>query len=337
MTAPTHCKRVRHDHFIASSVVQGLKLRVRERFDEALAGSTHRTPVLMVHGATVSSLLWDHPLADWSWMNRFADDGFHVYALDIRGYGGSTRPAELGVTDPEAFAPYARAVDVQQDIEDAITFITQRHDVEHVDLLGGSWGSITCGLFASTERARMLRRLVLYAPIYDEGHTKTSWWHSAADPDNQNRVNPRLGAYRRVTREGLLRRWDEEIPLQDKTAWRSNEVFESLFRACLEEDAAAGGWEPDSFRAPNGTLVDLFGAYTGYPAFDAKKITVPTLLIRGDHDETSSRLGTMKLFDDLSAQQKVYVEVGNGAHFVILENQAPKVHQAVTSFLTERA
>jgi len=336
MTALTTCKLVSQDHFIASSLVEGLKIRVRERFAEPLDRSAnHNTPILMVHGATVSSLLWDHPLPDWSWMNRFAMDGFHVYALDIRGYGGSTRPIEMEAANPEVFPPYACAEDVQQDIEDVISFITRRHQTDRVDLLGGSWGSMTCGLFASTQRASMVRRLVLYAPIYDEGHTKTSWWHGAVDPNNQDSVNPKLGAYRWVTREGLISRWDEEIPFEDKSAWRSNEVFDALFSACVQEDAAAGSQKSKAFRAPNGTLVDLFGAYTGHPVFKAKNITVPTLLIRGDHDETSSRIGALKLFDELASQQKVYVEVGNGAHFVILENQAPKVHQAVVSFLAE--
>lgn len=333
----TSDKLICQDHFVASSLGEGIEIRVRERFAEpSVRSANHSIPLLMVHGATVSSLLWDHPLPDWSWMNRFARDGFHVYALDIRGYGGSSRPAELEVTNPEDFPPYARAEDVQQDIEDVIAFIAQRHQVERVDLLGGSWGSMTCGLFASTDRARMVRKLVLYAPIYDEGHTKTSWWHGAVDPHQQDRVNPKLGAYRWVTREGLISRWDEEIPFEDKSAWRSNAVFDALFSACVQEDAVAGSKKSNAFRAPNGTLVDLFGAYTGHPVFNAKNITLPTLLIRGDHDETSSRIGALKLFDELASQQKVYVEVGNGAHFVILEKQALKVHQAVASFLAER-
>ena len=328
-------KLERHEHLIESSADPGISLRLRQRsMAQEAKAQVRTTPLLMVHGATVPSLLWDHPNEHWSWMNRFARDGFDVYALDVRGYGGSTRPVELDSDEPHNLAPYARAVDVQQDIEDALTFIAKRHGVEQVDLLGGSWGSITCGLFASTARAKLVRRLVLYAPIYDEGHTKTSWWHGAVDPNDQTKVNPKLGAYRWVTRESLLSRWDDEIPFEDKTRWRPTEVFDALFQACLQEDPASQTRQPRAFRAPNGTLVDLFGAYTGRPVFNARDIRVPTLLIRGDHDDTSSRIGTLKLFDEISSPEKVYVEVGNGAHFVILENQAPKVHAAVAGFLT---
>jgi len=324
---------IKEDHFIASSKVPGLQLRLRYRAPQAGSLMVHRTPLLMVHGATISSLLWDHPLPQWYWMNRLAQDGFLVYALDLRGYGESTRQAVMQEADPQNHPPYARAADVQHDVLDAISWIQARHDIKTIDLLGGSWGSIICGLFASTVHAQHIRRLVLYAPIYDEGHTKTSWWHGAVDPQNQSQINPKLGAYRWVTRQSLLSRWDEEIPFANKTVWRTDEVFESLWQACLAQDPLSLSRETAAYRAPNGTLVDLFGAYTGRPVFDAKKIQAPTLLIRGDHDDTSSRIGTLKLFDDIQANEKVYCEVGNGAHFVILEHQSDKVHQAVTGFL----
>ena len=334
MTADNKDVLLDSDHFIDSSQVPGLKLKIRERCLRLPGLAVKQSiPLLMVHGATVSSLLWDHPIPQWSWMNRLARDGFHVYALDIRGYGGSTRAAPLETFHPEDSPPYACAEEVQQDIDDAISFILNKHHVPRVDLLGGSWGSITCGLFASSSRASRVRRLVLYAPIYDEGHTKTSWWKVAVDPDNPNQVSPKLGAYRWVTREGLASRWDDEIPHADKSVWRPSDVFEELFSACLDEDPISRSRSPHAFRAPNGTLVDLFAAYTGKPVFNARHITVPTMLIRGDHDDTSSRVGSMKLFDALGSEQKSYVEIGNGAHFVILERQAPTVHAAVASFL----
>lgn len=328
---------IKENHFIASSKAPERHLRLRYRAPQAGSVMVHRTPLLMVHGATISSLLWDHPMPQWSWMNRLAQDGLVVYALDLRGYGGSTRPAVMHADDPQNHPPYARAADVQQDVLDAISWIQARHDVQTIDLLGGSWGSIVCGLFASTMHAQHIRRLVLYAPIYDEGHTKTSWWHGAVDPNNHDRVNPKLGAYRWVGRENLLNRWDDEIPTRDKTLWRDNDVFDSLFNACLQEDPSSKTHPTPAFRAPNGTLVDLFAAYTGRPVFDAKAIQTPTLLVRGDNDETASRLGAAKLFDDISAQHKVSVEVGNGAHFVILERQAQLAHQAVTGFLMRDA
>lgn len=323
------------DHSIISSQDAGVRLRLRERSRGASIGPVRPVPLLMVHGATVSSLLWDHPDPQWSWMNRLANEGFQVYALDLRGYGQSTRPAVLNEPNPAQFQPFARASDVQSDVKDAIAFICKRHRVSQVDLLGGSWGSIICGMFASNPTASLIRKLVLYAPIYDEGGTQTSWWRFAADPGDTSRINPGLGAYRWVTRDSLVSRWDDEIPCADKTLWRPDHVVESLFQACVAEDQLGSDRDPVAFRAPNGTLVDLFEAYNGRPVFNAEQITVPTLLVRGDHDQTSSRVGTLRLFDAIRSAEKQYCEIGNGAHFVILEHQGRKAHESVCAFLAE--
>ncbi len=325
---------IHQDHFVPSSTDPQGQLRLRERVRKAYADGSRSVPLLMVHGATVSSTLWDHPDAQWSWMSRLAHDGFHVYALDLRGYGLSTRPAVLSESDPSAFAPYARAADVQSDVEDAIAYISERHQVGQVDLLGGSWGSIVCGMFAANTTASLIRRLVLYAPIYDEGGTQSSWWRFAADPNDTSKLNQKLGAYRWVTKESLASRWDDEIPHADKTQWRSDEVVEALFEACIAEDALGGSARTNAFRAPNGTIADLFEAYNGRPTYKASDIHVPTLLVRGDHDMTSSRVGTLRLFDAIGSLEKQYCEIGNGAHFVILEHQSQQVHESVRSFLS---
>ena len=52
--------------------------------------------VLFVHGATFpASSTFDVELPGGSWMGHLAGRGYDVYALDIRGYGGSTRPASM--------------------------------------------------------------------------------------------------------------------------------------------------------------------------------------------------------------------------------------------------
>ena len=53
------------------------------------AGSSNRElpPVLLVHGATFGSGLFDLPVPGYSLMEELAQNGRPVYALDIRGYG----------------------------------------------------------------------------------------------------------------------------------------------------------------------------------------------------------------------------------------------------------
>ena len=49
-----------------------------------------------MHGTTYpSSTTFDLPVTGKSWMDSMAERGFDVYALDLPGYGRSTRPAAM--------------------------------------------------------------------------------------------------------------------------------------------------------------------------------------------------------------------------------------------------
>src|SRR6202000_2337486 len=52
--------------------------------------------VLFVHGAgTPAEVAFDVPYQDYSWMEYLARAGFDVFAMDMTGYGRSTRPAAM--------------------------------------------------------------------------------------------------------------------------------------------------------------------------------------------------------------------------------------------------
>jgi len=295
----------------------GLRLHLRERrpAGEAVAAA------LLVHGATFASGLWDIALPGASLLDALAAAGCAAYALDIRGYGRSH-----GCTPPEG-APYARADAALRDIDLAVDFVRKREGRERIGLLGGSWGTVTGGLYAAGPLAAKLDRLVLYAPLY--AARNTDWLAMIADPADPARPNPALGACRMVTEATARARWDGEIPLADKTLWRDEAVFQALLADSL---AAAGGG--GSFPAPNGCLIDLFEVFSGRPLYDAAAVTVPALLLRGDADPTSTRADALGLFDRLGSRVKRYVEIGQGAHFIAAERNAWQVFDEVATFLT---
>src|SRR6185437_1580920 len=52
--------------------------------------------VLFIHGAgTPGEVAFDVPREDYSWMAFLAHAGFDVFAMDMTGYGRSTRPAPM--------------------------------------------------------------------------------------------------------------------------------------------------------------------------------------------------------------------------------------------------
>lgn len=282
--------------------------------------------MLFVHGATLASVLWDVRLPGMSFLDAAASAGLAAYTVDIRGYGRSQ-----SAVMPNQTEPYARAADAVRDIDCAVDFIRDREGVDRVALVGGSWGSITSGLYTATVGQRKLDRLVLYAPIFSD--TNAEWLDMIADPGDPSRPNPDLRPCRRVTEADLRRRWDAEIPFEDKEIWRPEPAFRALVDDSLDADPTSSDTDPPSFRAPNGTLIDLFEAFNRRPLYQPEAITIPTLLIRGAADPTSSRADAAGLFDRLGSPVKRYVEIGNGAHFVSAEVNGWQVFDEVIGFL----
>jgi len=306
-------------HFIASTDEPGLMLHIR-----AHADSPSRAPVLFVHGATYASRLYDIPHPGASWMKATAEAGFAAYGLDIRGYGKSRSTAMETTT-----APYARASDAIRDIDDAVAWISARHGVASVRLIGGSWGSITTALFAATVGAGRVEKLVLYAPIFAE--VNEGWRGVLADPTDTTQFNPSFGATRLITEPATRERWDAEIP--DGADWRDEGVFQALVLSSFADDPKSMAQTPPAFRAPNGTFVDLWEVFNARPLYDPTKVLCPTLLIRGGADPTSTRSDALCLFDRLGATEKEYVEIAHGAHFVSAERRAPRIFSTTSWFL----
>lgn len=321
------CSPLRREHRVASSALPGMTLRLRERVPPA---PRRQPPLLLIHGATIAGALWDNAAPGWSWMEMLARAGIHAFALDLRGYGLSDRPAGPALAEAP---PFARAAEVQADLADAIAFVRELTGAPQVDLLGGSWGSVVCGRFASGSGARHLRRLILYAPLYSAAGQGADWRALAADPADPARLNPRLGALRSVPAEAFRRRWDAEIPEAERHGWRDEAAVEALLRQSLEEAPAAG--HPQAFAVPNGALADLFEVFHGRPLYCAARITLPVLLLRGEHDPTSTHADAAGLFTALGSARKRYCIIGRGAHFMVAERCLPEVHAVTTAFLSD--
>jgi alpha-beta hydrolase superfamily lysophospholipase len=69
------------------------------------------------------------------------------------------------------------------------------------------------------------------------------------------------------------------------------------------------------------------------PHFDAAKISMPTLVIRGDADTYATREDSQKLMDALGGTVKEYVEIANAGHFLHFENVNMQFYEAVQKFL----
>src|SRR5690349_13387914 len=74
----------------------GIELYVRNKRPANMTAFRPERTVLYVHGATYpASTAFDLKLDGLSWMDYIAARGYDVYLIDLRGYGGSTRPKEM--------------------------------------------------------------------------------------------------------------------------------------------------------------------------------------------------------------------------------------------------
>src|SRR6266446_6847019 len=89
----------------------GIQLHIRNKRPDGVTSFAPERIVLFVHGGTYPSESgFDLPLEGTSWMDYVAQRGFDVYAMDVRGYGRSTRPPEMD--RPASEAPPLVSTDV---------------------------------------------------------------------------------------------------------------------------------------------------------------------------------------------------------------------------------
>ncbi len=292
-----------------------------------LAGREHTVDkegkvLLLIHGMTTAGYVaFDTDYENCSLMRYFARAGWDTFALDLEGYGLSTRP--LLMDDPAAF-PHSKAPmhgDVTvRDVERAVDFITALRGTPKVHLLGWSLGaSLEAPLYAIRHPDKVAK-LVLFGVTYDYRESMDDRRKSAASEEAQKVMYSSPSSVKRWVALGT--REESVVP----------GAFEAYRNHHLASDPRSGEFG-GAVRWPAGRSVDL---YLTKPFFDAAKITVPTLVIRGDSDTDATRADNQLLMNALSSAAKEYVEVPHGGHFLQFEKSNVQLYQAVQSFLEAR-
>jgi pimeloyl-ACP methyl ester carboxylesterase len=286
------------------------------------------SPLLLVHGATLGASVFDLPLAGYSLMAVMASAGRSVYALDIRGFGNSRLdPASEALCN--ALEPFPSVMEAVTDVGAAVTVILTRERVDALDLIGFSWGSIAAARYA-VQFPQRVAHLALYSPLY--GEFNRAWLDLIADPTDRTQLRGDVGRYRSIDRAGLIERWDMEIGVPDIDAYRESAVVECVFETLWNVDPYTRADGTAAFRCPSGPLVDLVNVFNGQRLFDAHEITVPTLIVRGAEDRTSTDSDARTLLSEIRSRDKLYVEVPRGSHFLLLEKSRKAFYRALDEY-----
>jgi pimeloyl-ACP methyl ester carboxylesterase len=179
-----------------------------------------------------------------------------------------------------------------------------------------------------------VRRLALYAPLYAERNE--TWLRRIGDPDNSELLAPRYGSYRLITLQDTFERWNDDLPAGDPELFREQGIPELLFDTQAELDTGSEERHPRSFRCPNGALADLIRIFNGHPIYNPAKLTMPLLLVRGEHDTTSTRSDARNIHSGVKHADVHYAEIAGGSHFLCVERNRHKLYEELRDFLTGR-
>jgi pimeloyl-ACP methyl ester carboxylesterase len=188
--------------------------------------------------------------------------------------------------------------------------------VEQVHLLGWSQGAdIEAPLYA-IQHPQKVARLVLFGVEYHNPMSMEEREKSAADGEAQKVLHS----------VPAPERW---AGLGTKEEFVAPGCFDTNRRALLASDLKSGELG-GAVRVPAGRTVDEGLAD---PRFDARKITIPTLVIRGDADTVATREDNQQLVESLGSTVKEYVEIQNGGHFLQFENVNMQFYKELQNFL----
>ena len=329
---------VEHTSTVPAIRGEKVSLFVRERvaadMNERPSGAAfERKVVLMVHGGfSPSTLAFDVQYRDYSWMESLAREGFDVFTMDMTGYGRSTRPREMDEpcnllpaqqkeiapkTLPAPCAPkypyeLVNSDSESDDINAVVDFIRKLRGVDRISLVGWSGGGIRTGTFIGRHPEKVDRYVIWASSNY-----------SRKNPDGPPAALPAPGApiTFQTRTVGIDRRWLGTQKAQGMIEPGMPEMISALNQLV---DPIGATWGPGGLRAPTRT-------YWGWNANGAKKVQIPTLIMVGESDDLMR--SNLELFEDLGAQQKSFLAVAGGTHFMNWEKQRRVLHAASIDWL----
>ena len=276
--------------------------------------------LVLVHGATLPGVVaFDVDYKNVSLMRHFAQAGWDTFALELEGYGSSTRPMSMDA--PAAFsddpAPVRADVAVA-DVARVVDFVRELRGVDKVHMLGWSLGATVEVPRYAIQQPDKLTTIVLMCGNYKGWNTSEEEMKKRVD--NYNKQKIRLGYPASIQGWGSLGTKEEfVIP----------GAFEAYSKAHLASDPKSGELG-GAIRAPLGRFVDMT---LEEPHFDAAKITTPTLVIRGEFDSFATKKDNMALLEALGSEVKELVEIPASGHFLHFEKNNLELYRALETFL----
>jgi pimeloyl-ACP methyl ester carboxylesterase len=330
-TASPQSEIARNNTFVPSD--SGIQITVREV--QAHSGQPPQVPILLIHGGGPGSFTsFDLPVSNYSVAEAFAAQGHSVYLMNVRGWEGSTLPSALN-QPAQQNPPAVTSEEAVRDIGAVVNWIRQRTPNQKVALVGWATGGHWAGMYTSRNNANV-SHLIMLNSLYG---VNAPWelGKTFENPERPGEFDPNAGAYRLNTADGLLRQWNQTIPVEDKSQWRDPAVAQAYQQQALKSDPTSSTRQPPSLRIPGAYRLESYNLAKGQKYWNAKDIAVPTLVLRGERDFWSRPADLEVLKAELvNAPRTKTVMIPGGTHYLFLdrpEQGRDRFVQEVLSFL----
>ena len=256
--------------------------------------------IVFIHGRTISALpnfdLKVHS-KNVSVMDEFFKKNFQVYAMDMRGFGKTSRDVS-GWINPEK---------AKQDVAGLLEWIIKRHPKsKKPTLFGYSYGSLVSH-FVAQENPELVSQLVLY------GHPIEHTYESRYIQIKGNEVKTEKVPVRRPNSV----EWSSSDFIKDSV---EKEVVDAYVSSTLELDPILADWNKLS----------------QWTQIKPEKITVPTLVINGAHDPVSPADKLAVFFSEISNSDRAWVIIPNSGHAAHLENSSGQMINSIVNFIRRK-
>jgi len=275
---------------------------------EKCAGDPGKTAgtILFVHGSSMAGQptfdLQVEGRPDSSVMDWFARRGFDCWCVDMEGYGRSEKSRNNN-------APIAQGAD---DCFAAATYIEKLRGKRPLLVYGISSGALRAAMFAERHPDKVAR-LALDAMV----------WTGEGSPTLAERKK-KLPEFSAKNRRPIDKAFIHSIFERDHPGTAEEKVIDAFADAVTALDDSV----------PTGTYVDMCSRL---PVVDPEKITVPTLIMRGQWDGIASFDDLVKFFAKLPNPDKHFTVMPGISHASFQQKNYALVYHILWSFFTQPA
>ncbi|MGH8690581.1 MAG: alpha/beta fold hydrolase [Burkholderiales bacterium] len=267
------------------------------------SGQSPKGTIVFVHGSSMASQpTFDLAVpgrADSSVMDWFAARGFDTWCMDHEGYGRSdkSRPIHCDI---------ANGAD---DLAAGSDYVLKHSQHRKLLVYGISSGALRAALFTERHPGRVAR-LALDAFV----------WTGKGSPTLAER-RKKLAEFQSKNRRPIDRAFVRGIFTRDHPGTADDATIEAFATAILGLDDSV----------PTGTYVDMCSKL---PLVDPAKITVPTILMRGEFDGIASLEDLVEFFRLLPNPDKQFAVMAGISHASFQQKNYLTAYHTLHSFFT---